>query len=580
VGRVNLQNVPDKVKRLSNVIIPDAAKAPVLVDEAAELPMSPLQPSRPVVLSPPTSDREVLVRLYHATDGPNWDNNTNWLSDAPLSDWNGVYTDSDWKGVSTDVRGRVHSLFLGGNNLRGSIPPELGNLTYLQDLSLDSNSLTGHIPPELGNLAHLQSLTLYYNNLTGHIPPELGDLAHLQDLRLFGNNLTGPIPAELGNLTRLTVLALGSNNLSGPIPPELGNLAHLRRLGLRNNDLTGPIPPGLFDLPNLERPGIEVDPSVCVPKKQVAKAIELRLSAYECELDGRLLPSALIREDSNGVAIALPEDLHWPSELTVSDRSVAVASVVDGWLELTPRSIGTTSVELFPSDGGAPAVAEVVVRPAVGTFGIDIVMDRPAPLSFAEALMTGADWWSRVLDGTEWPDRRAECPAGSAFNDKVKAIADDLLILAEVDDLLRSAGGFAETCFRSPGTQVALDPGGGILTAAPDVAYLHLVVHEIGHILGLVLWGPETGLVSEDGAYFIGPLAIQAFRAAGGDPDLPGVPIDGSHWRDDVGYVEVKDGYSDRIIVDFSPHAGAISLAALEDAGYTLAYTDPAPPAW
>ena len=29
VGRVNLQNVPDKVKRLSNVIIPDAAKAPV-----------------------------------------------------------------------------------------------------------------------------------------------------------------------------------------------------------------------------------------------------------------------------------------------------------------------------------------------------------------------------------------------------------------------------------------------------------------------------------------------------------------------------------------------------------------------
>ena len=30
VGRVNLQNVPDKVKKLSNVIIPDAAKAPVL----------------------------------------------------------------------------------------------------------------------------------------------------------------------------------------------------------------------------------------------------------------------------------------------------------------------------------------------------------------------------------------------------------------------------------------------------------------------------------------------------------------------------------------------------------------------
>ena len=32
VGRVNLQNVPDKVKRLSNVIIPDGAKAPVTRD--------------------------------------------------------------------------------------------------------------------------------------------------------------------------------------------------------------------------------------------------------------------------------------------------------------------------------------------------------------------------------------------------------------------------------------------------------------------------------------------------------------------------------------------------------------------
>ncbi len=38
VGQVNLQNVPDKVKRLSNVIIPDAAKAPVTRDAVADLP--------------------------------------------------------------------------------------------------------------------------------------------------------------------------------------------------------------------------------------------------------------------------------------------------------------------------------------------------------------------------------------------------------------------------------------------------------------------------------------------------------------------------------------------------------------
>ena len=32
----------------------------------------------------PLTDREILVRLYEATGGPNWENNTNWLTEAPL----------------------------------------------------------------------------------------------------------------------------------------------------------------------------------------------------------------------------------------------------------------------------------------------------------------------------------------------------------------------------------------------------------------------------------------------------------------------------------------------------------------
>ena len=57
VGRVNLQNVPDKVKRLSNVIIPDAAKTPVTEDELAGLPLFTLPAPGPV------SDRTVLATL-------------------------------------------------------------------------------------------------------------------------------------------------------------------------------------------------------------------------------------------------------------------------------------------------------------------------------------------------------------------------------------------------------------------------------------------------------------------------------------------------------------------------------------
>ena len=84
------------------------------------------------------TDRAALVALYNATDGENWANNENWLSDRPL--W-------DWYGVNTDHLGRVSWLGLWDNELTGSIPPELGSLTNLEGLYLGGNELTGSIPP-------------------------------------------------------------------------------------------------------------------------------------------------------------------------------------------------------------------------------------------------------------------------------------------------------------------------------------------------------------------------------------------------------------------------------------------------
>ena len=48
-----------------------------------------------------------------------------------------------------------------GNQLIGSIPPEIGNLTNLTVLSLWGNQLIGSIPPEIGNLTNLISLKSY-----------------------------------------------------------------------------------------------------------------------------------------------------------------------------------------------------------------------------------------------------------------------------------------------------------------------------------------------------------------------------------------------------------------------------------
>ena len=44
------------------------------------------------------------------------------------------------------------------NNLTGSIPPSLGNLTSLQELKLQKNAFSGSIPSSLGNLKALRFL--------------------------------------------------------------------------------------------------------------------------------------------------------------------------------------------------------------------------------------------------------------------------------------------------------------------------------------------------------------------------------------------------------------------------------------
>ena len=43
-------------------------------------------------------------------------------------------------------------------SLSGDLPPEIGNLTELQVISLESNSLNGNLPSEIGKLLKLQEL--------------------------------------------------------------------------------------------------------------------------------------------------------------------------------------------------------------------------------------------------------------------------------------------------------------------------------------------------------------------------------------------------------------------------------------
>ena len=113
----------------------------------------PADATAPPVLGPTSAetDREALVAFYNATDGENWNSSDNWLSDAPLGEWEGVYTNED---------GRVGRMELVRYGLSGEIPPELGSLSNLRELHLRGNELSGEIPAGLGSLSNLEILDL------------------------------------------------------------------------------------------------------------------------------------------------------------------------------------------------------------------------------------------------------------------------------------------------------------------------------------------------------------------------------------------------------------------------------------
>jgi hypothetical protein len=92
---------------------------------------------------------------------------------------------------------------------------------YAVALWLDSNDIRGTIPDEIGHLSGIASLSITNATLTGSIPDSMGDLTGLRRLWLYSNKLTGTIPTALAALPELEVLELHHNDLTGAMPPDV-----------------------------------------------------------------------------------------------------------------------------------------------------------------------------------------------------------------------------------------------------------------------------------------------------------------------------------------------------------------------
>ncbi|KAM5573170.1 hypothetical protein ABKV19_012949 [Rosa sericea] len=112
----------------------------------------------------------------------------------------------------------LESLILWSNQLSENIEDSVKTLSCaentLETLDLGSNQFWGSLP-DLSRFSKLRELYLDWNQLNGSVPESVGQLSSLERLFLSGNSLSGVITeAHFLNLSRLQSLAVSNNHFS------------------------------------------------------------------------------------------------------------------------------------------------------------------------------------------------------------------------------------------------------------------------------------------------------------------------------------------------------------------------------
>jgi Leucine-rich repeat (LRR) protein len=195
-----------------------------------------------------TIQRYALATLFFSTDGPNWSQSSNWLTDVDECLW---YSRSG--GSSCDENGLYVTLDLGFNGLMGSIPGEIGLLTGLRRLDISGGvgpGIGGALPTTMASLVALETFVATDNAITGSLFNDIGALSNLRILNLKNNDMSGLIPSTVGDLVNLSFMDISFNSFSGPVPTEVGSMANLATLNLGTNAFTS-LPASMGNLLNL-----------------------------------------------------------------------------------------------------------------------------------------------------------------------------------------------------------------------------------------------------------------------------------------------------------------------------------------
>lgn len=250
-----------------------------------------------------------------------------------------------------------------GNQLEGTLPAELGNITMLQRMQFTGNNITGMIPTEYGRLSTLEVLGVSRNQLTGTIPSELGSVPTLSTLGLSVNNLNGTIPTELGNLGNMILMVLSKNSLYGSIPSELGNLARMTTLEVGYNMFSGQVPWELCNAGSL-------------------RTLEADCDAVRCDC----CTDCTSPRDETQAATALPNATMAPTTVATTVATTAATAAVT----TVATVAGTVAATVAPTV--KPTMAPTVCTPFLVWNTTCISVGEPIPVTYQNCDPQNGDW--------------------------------------------------------------------------------------------------------------------------------------------------------------------------------------------
>ncbi len=174
--------------------------------------------------APPQHEIDALIQLYASTtrNGP-WTSNCGWdtIGTGSMSNpctWPAIKCGPAYKvGLNFYSSVTSFSIYV-SNNMVGTLPNSIGNLTQMQIFIIYLNSISGTIPSSVGNWKLLLEFSFYEVPVTGTLPQEVKLWKNLQFIELYSCSITGSLDAVYSSWRNLTYISLSYVPISGTLP--------------------------------------------------------------------------------------------------------------------------------------------------------------------------------------------------------------------------------------------------------------------------------------------------------------------------------------------------------------------------